>query len=208
MAGPVEMLQQVAHALGPLLDEVVFVGGTMPALLVTDPAAPPLRPTEDVDILVDSRSHVRHAVFEAKLRKRGFQIMSPPACRYGIGDVLVDVLTTSPEAMGFSEQWYAEAFATAGRTILPDGTVIRTIRAPLFLATKLNAWRDRGKGDYYDPPDLEDVLAVLDEGDQVPTPGRRSGMSTPVIFALIRQSSSPTARSGLTVGTLCFPNLK
>jgi predicted nucleotidyltransferase len=162
MSDSIEMLQKVAHALGPLLDEVVFVGGTIPALLVTDSAAPPVRPTQDVDLIVDSRSHRMHASFEARLRKRGFQIMAPPACRYGIDEVLVDVMTTKPAAMGFSERWYAEAFSTAERTTLPDGTIIRTIRAPLFLATKLNAWRDRGQGDYYDAPDLEDILAVID----------------------------------------------
>lgn len=155
------MLQKVAHALGPLLEEVVFVGGTIPSLLITDPASPPVRPTKDVDLVVDTRSHHRHAEFEQKLRIRGFQIQSPPACRYGIGDVLVDVMTTTSEAMGFSERWYAEAFSTAEGMELPDGTMIRVIRSPLFLATKLSAWRDRGKGDYY-AQDLEDLLAIID----------------------------------------------
>jgi len=155
------MLQKVAHALGPLLEEVVFVGGTVPSLLITDPASPPVRPTKDVDLVVDTRTHHRHAAFEHKLRSRGFQIQPPPACRYGIGDVLVDVMTTTSEAMGFSEPWYAEAFSTAEDMELPDGTMIRVIRSPLFLATKLSAWRDRGKGDYY-AQDLEDILAIID----------------------------------------------
>ena len=90
----------------------------------------------------------------------GFQIKAPPICRYGIGDILVDVMATS-DIQGFSDRWYSEAFSTAEETTLPDGTVIRTIRAPLFLATKLNAWRDRGAGDYL-APDIEDVLAVID----------------------------------------------
>lgn len=158
------MLQKVAQALGPLVGEVVFVGGTVPALLITDPAAPPTRPTKDVDLIVDSRSHSDHAKFEGKLRARGFQIKTPPACRYGIGDILVDVMTTTAAAMGFSERWYAEAFATAKPMKLPDGSVIRVIRLPLFLATKLSAWRDRGNGDYL-APDLEDTLAVIDGTD-------------------------------------------
>jgi hypothetical protein len=162
MADPIEMLQKVAHALGSMVEEVVFVGGTIPALLVTDPAAPSIRPTKDVDLVVDSQSHQDHAAFEERLRNLGFQIKAPPVCRYGIDDVLVDVMTTKCEALGFSDPWYAEAFATAQPTKLPDGSTIRVIRAPLFLATKLNAWRDRGNGDYYASHDLEDVLAVLD----------------------------------------------
>lgn len=159
-----EMLQKVARALGPLLNDVVFVGGTVPSLLITDPASPPVRPTKDVDLIVDSKTHRQHAEFEKKLRARGFQIQAPPACRYGIDDILVDVMTTTPEAMGFSERWYAEAFATALPMQLSDGTTIRVIRPPLFLATKLSAWRDRGKDDYY-ASDLEDVLALIDGRD-------------------------------------------
>ena len=165
MANSLEMLQKVAEALGPLLNEVVFVGGTIPSLLITDPAAPSLRPTKDVDIIINSLSHHSHASFEEKLRKRGFQMKPPPACRYGINDILVDVMTTTSEAMGFSERWYAEAFASAESLTLPNGIMIRVIQAPLFLATKLDAWRDRGNRDVLASPDLEDILAVIDGRD-------------------------------------------
>jgi len=160
MATSIEMLQRVAEALGPLKDEVVFLGGTIPALLITDPAAPPLRPTKDVDLIIDTRHHGQFADFEARLRARGFQIESPPICRYGIDDILVDVMTTS-NIQGFSDRWYPEAFSTAEDTTLANGTVIRTITAPLFLATKLNAWKERGEQDYL-TPDIEDILAVID----------------------------------------------
>jgi len=158
------MLQEVAHALGPLKDEVVFVGGTMPAVLITDPAAPAIRPTQDVDLIVDTRKHHEHADFEKRLRQRGFQAKPPPACRYGIGDVIVDVMTATFDAPGVSDQWYEEAFLTAENTTLDDGAVIRTIRAPLFIATKLDAWRERGQSDYYSH-DLEDIIAVIDGRD-------------------------------------------
>lgn len=174
MPDPIEILQKVARALGPLLGEVVFVGGTTPALLIDDPAAPGLRPTKDVDVIVDSHGLRTHAEFEARLRERGFQLQPPPACRYAIDDVLVDVMTTTTQAMGFSERWYAEAFAAAKTVELPNGTTIRAITSPLFLATKLSAWHDRGNGDYY-AEDLEDVLAVID--------GRQN------LLAEIRQSS-------------------
>jgi predicted nucleotidyltransferase len=160
MPTSIEMLQTVAHALGPLKDKVVFVGGTIPSLLITDPAAPSLRPTKDVDLIVDTQKRQQYADFEAKLRGLGFQIQSPPICRYGIDDILVDVMTTS-NIQGFSDRWYPEAFSTAEETTLPNGTLIRTIRAPLFLATKLNAWRERGMRDYL-AHDIEDILAVID----------------------------------------------
>jgi hypothetical protein len=38
--------------LGPLLDELVFVGGCATGLLITDPASGGIRPTIDVDTIV------------------------------------------------------------------------------------------------------------------------------------------------------------
>lgn len=40
-----------ADALGELLDEVIFVGAATVTLWITDPGAPPIRPTKDVDVL-------------------------------------------------------------------------------------------------------------------------------------------------------------
>jgi hypothetical protein len=44
---------------------------------------------------------------------------------------------------------------------LPDKTPIRLITAPYFIATKLEAFYDRGKGDYMSH-DIEDIVNVLD----------------------------------------------
>jgi len=48
----VMMLEIVAARLGPALRErLVFVGGAVAGLLITDPAMPAIRPTEDVDLI-------------------------------------------------------------------------------------------------------------------------------------------------------------
>ena len=44
-----EMLAHIARGLGDLKDEVVFVGGATIELYITDPGAPKVRPTDDVD---------------------------------------------------------------------------------------------------------------------------------------------------------------
>jgi len=41
-------LETAAALLGPLLDEVAFVGGATVHLWITEPGAPPTRATEDV----------------------------------------------------------------------------------------------------------------------------------------------------------------
>ena len=47
------LLETVAQHLGAeLLERMVFVGGAVAGLLITDPAMPSIRPTEDVDLVV------------------------------------------------------------------------------------------------------------------------------------------------------------
>jgi hypothetical protein len=49
----VVLLELVAESLGERLrDNFVFVGGAVAGLLITDPALPAIRPTEDVDLIV------------------------------------------------------------------------------------------------------------------------------------------------------------
>ena len=45
---------------------------------------------------------------------------------------------------------------------LPSGQVIKLVTPPLFLATKLEAFRGRGGGDFLASHDLEDIITVID----------------------------------------------
>jgi hypothetical protein len=47
------ILARAVTRLGPLVDKMVFLGGCATALLVTDPAAPEVRPTQDVDVITE-----------------------------------------------------------------------------------------------------------------------------------------------------------
>jgi len=50
----------------------------------------------------------------------------------------------------------------AQETELQTGLHIRVVTAPYFLATKLEAFRGRGRDDYANSHDLEDLLTVID----------------------------------------------
>ena len=50
---------------------------------------------------------------------------------------------------------------------LEAGLHIRIVTAPYFVATKLEAFRGRGHGDYTSSHDLEDLLAVIDGRGEV-----------------------------------------
>jgi len=51
------MVVRMARQLGPLRGEFVLVGGSAAGLLVTEPAAAPVRVTRDVDMVVEATSY-------------------------------------------------------------------------------------------------------------------------------------------------------
>jgi KTSC domain len=65
-----------------------------------------------------------------------------------------------PSILGFSNVWYADAMDHAAVVAGPEGH-LRTLDAPHFCATKLEAFSARGDGDYLHH-DLEDFIAVVD----------------------------------------------
>ena len=88
-------------------------------------------------------------------------------CRYQLADgQKVDVLPQDPEILGFSNRWYPEAFQSAATYHLPSGRAIRAITPLYFLATKLEAFEHRGKGDFRSK-DIEDITLVLYENPGV-----------------------------------------
>jgi len=159
------LLESVARAFGPLRERFVFIGGCVSGLLVTDAAAPPTRTTRDVDVIVEVVTLADYHHLEKELLAAGFRHdRSPdaPVCRWTIGAALVDVMPTDDRVLGFGNRWYPDAIRTAESFTLPSSGTIRLITAPLFLATKLEAFRGRGGGDYYASHDLEDVVALVD----------------------------------------------
>ena len=51
---------------------------------------------------------------------------------------------------------------TAAKVRLRGGLTLRAITAPYFLGTKIDAFRGRGRGDYFASHDLEDFITVVD----------------------------------------------
>lgn len=73
----------VANQLANLGTEVVFTGGAIVGLLLTDPAAPDVRPTDDVDVIVGITKFSDYASLQERLRKLGFKHdMDGPNCRF------------------------------------------------------------------------------------------------------------------------------
>jgi predicted nucleotidyltransferase len=161
----VQLVEAVARALDDLCDQLVFVGGCAAGLLCTAASAPPPRVTYDVDVVAEVVGLPAYHALERKIAARGFsRDLAPeaPICRWRLGEVLLDVMPTDDRLLGFSNRWYPLVHASADRVALPSGRQIRLITAPLFLATKLEAFATRGRGDLLSSHDFEDVINVID----------------------------------------------
>jgi len=166
----------VAAALGDLCESVVFVGGCATGLLLTAQRAELIRATQDVDIVAPVASITQYHQLEAVVEARGFvRDRSPdaPICRWMRAGVKIDLMPTEP-LLGFHNRWYPLAVQSAKTVTIPTGTAIRLVAAPVFLATKLEAFEGRGQGDYLASHDLEDVLTVVDGREELITETRDS----------------------------------
>jgi len=167
----VAMMELVARELGQgLREKLVFVGGAVAGLLITDPAQPVIRPTDDVDLIVRATVRADYQRVEAALRQQGFVndiSKDAPICRWHIAGVTVDVMPTLDDILGFSNRWYPLALATAEKSLLPSGIAILLITAPVFVATKFEAFAGRGQNDYLFSHDLGDLISVIDGRDEL-----------------------------------------
>jgi predicted nucleotidyltransferase len=160
------MLSVVARALDDdLRHRLVFVGGCTTALLITDPVTlEDVRATDDVDLIVDLAGYAGWAQLQQQLQGRGFSLSSEDTviCRMRLGKLKVDFMPDDPQILGFTNRWYARGIATAVAYRLDDDLVIRHLTAPLFLATKLEAYFGRGNDDLFSSRDAEDILLIVD----------------------------------------------
>ncbi len=164
-----ELLIAVCKEIEPLLDQLVLVGGCATELLVTDIAAPMVRPTQDVDMIIDVISLSAYHETEQKLRDLGFtQTMDGQniICRWTKNNLILDLIPTDEKILGFTNRWYAHAIQYSQKAII-ENTVIHHISAVIFIATKLEAFYSRGKGDYFASHDLEDLIAIIDGRDEL-----------------------------------------
>lgn len=171
MADPnLDLLEDAAAKLTPLLREVVFIGGATLGLLVTDAGAAPVRGTIDVDVIAEITTYVDYIAFSSRLQALGFAQDAredAPVCRWVNADLKLDVMPLEKSVFGFSNIWYRGALEAAHWIALPSGAEIRIITAPFFLATKMEAFRGRGRGDFFASHDLEDFIAVVDGRDSL-----------------------------------------
>jgi predicted nucleotidyltransferase len=161
-------IKAVWNALQGLKQEYVFVGGATVSLYATNPLlASEMRPTDDVDVIVELASYKGYSELDERLRSLGFKndTGSGVICRYSIQGIIVDVMPTDAAAIGFSNRWYPEGFKKAIPFILDKQTRINIFSLPYFVASKWEAFKGRGNNDYRTSKDFEDLVYILENAD-------------------------------------------
>lgn len=154
----------IAEALGDLCESLVFVGGSVAGLLVTDPLADSVRATHDVDAVIAAEMAAYYH-FEEALSARGFRqdAQSDIICRWvhEVSGLLFDLMPVQVDVLGFTNRWYPYVVRTAEPVTLTNGITINLASAVAFIATKLEAFGNRGANDFLSSHDLEDVLNIV-----------------------------------------------
>jgi hypothetical protein len=166
----IDLLERGAAALGPLVEQVAFVGGATIVLWITDFGAPTPRPTKDVDVVIELTTRAELHDFEAGLRARGFRndIDAAVICRWRHDerDLILDAMPAAGSLLGFENPWQQAAMPYAASRTLPSGSEIRAITPPYLIATKLSAFRS-GNGDHLRSHDLEDIMLLVDGREEL-----------------------------------------
>jgi Nucleotidyl transferase AbiEii toxin, Type IV TA system len=177
----IELLEAASAALDDLLPEVIFVGGATVELWITDPGAPPVRPTKDVDVVVEVSSRGAFYDFETRLRAHGFREDQEDGVicrwRHNANDLILDVMPSEARILGFENRWQGAGAPHAINRELPSGTTIRALSPPYLLATKLEAFNGRGRGDFLASRDFADIIALADGRQELTAEVAASGQA-------------------------------
>ncbi|HLP78699.1 MAG TPA: hypothetical protein VK327_17475 [Candidatus Paceibacterota bacterium] len=158
------VLALVAEKLDRLGFNYAFIGGAIVGFLLDDVELSPVRPTDDLDIILEVLAARRYSDIEQKLRDAGFTHdtrQGAPICRWMLHGLTIDIMPTEGGFLGLNTNWFKEALASATIRRI-DRFSLKIISPVAFIATKLAAFADRGKGDYFGSHDIEDLITVVD----------------------------------------------
>lgn len=154
--------KRVALALGELNERAIYVGGAVVSLYIDDNSAEDVRPTKDVDISLEIVGLGELEQLRGELNERGFYQSSEDnvICRFRFEDIKVDVMSTIPVGWAPANPWFKEGFNKAFEIDL-DGVRIKILPLVYYLATKFEAYNNRGGNDPRASHDYEDIVYLL-----------------------------------------------
>lgn len=162
-----KIVEKVALALGELNKEVIYVGGAVVSLYVTDEGAEQARPTKDIDIAVQISTYGQMDILREKLATK--KIYPAPTenvmYRYSHEDILIDFIPYDETPLGPTNSWLKPGFEKAYPVVI-GAIEINILPVSLFLATKWEAFKSRGS-DPRTSHDFEDIIYVVDNNKRL-----------------------------------------
>lgn len=158
----IKAINTIALALGDLNEQVVYVGGAVAGLYIDNPGAPEVRPTKDVDIVLEIASVLELEDLRQKLAERGIHFAKDEKvmCRFIYQNILLDVMATKEVGWAPANPWFKSGFDHLEIRHL-DEVEIKIMPFVYYLASKFIAFKNRGT-DPRTSHDFEDIVYVLD----------------------------------------------
>ncbi len=162
-----DTVKRVAIALEELNEDVIFIGGAVIGLYVTDEGAEQPRPTKDIDVSVQINSYRQMDELRVKLASKN--IYPAPeekvTYRFSYEEILIDFIPFEDTPLGPTNRWLKPGFTRAYPVQIGEYE-IKILPVSFFLATKWEAFINRGH-DYRTSHDFEDIIYILDNNQKV-----------------------------------------
>lgn len=161
-------IEQVAIGLKEINDTAVFVGGAVVSLYADDPSISEIRMTEDIDVTLEVNKYSDYVALEEKLQQKKFypDPESTSIVRHIYNGIPVDIIPNGAEiSVSGTNKWYAYGNNDV-RYVQINSQKIRVYSPAVFLATKLEAFKNRGV-DYRTSHDIEDVLYIIENNSGI-----------------------------------------
>ena len=162
-----KVVEKVALSLEELNEQVIYVGGAVVALYVTDEGAEQPRPTKDIDISVQISTYSQmDELREILASKKIYPAPSEKVMyRYSYEDILIDFIPFEETPLGPTNSWLKPGFEKAYPIKIGE-IEIKILPVSLFLATKWEAFKSRGS-DPRTSHDFEDIIYIIDNNKEV-----------------------------------------
>ncbi len=158
------MIRTIALALEKTGYKYYFVGGAASQFYIDDDNSSKVRPTDDIDCVVEIMIYKDFILFEQKIIELGFtkDNDSKNICRWKYKNIYVDIIPSeSKKTLGFTNRWYKEGIENAISKKMGNIT-IHYFSLPYFMASKMEAYKNKGTNDLFGSTDLEDIIIVMD----------------------------------------------
>ncbi len=163
------ILKIVAKGLEPIIDKIVFVGGSVVELYADQICNDEIRATLDIDCIIELTSYSEYNELEKLIRTLGFKndIESGVICRWIYHKIIIDIMPNDENILGFSNPWYSMGIKTSIWINPYKDLKIKILTAPFFIATKIVAFIDRGKYHFRTSHDFEDIVFILNNRSSI-----------------------------------------